>query len=330
MADNNYYLEIPKFNAVFKDNTTQEERTSNANLRFNGIPSSSVSVFYIANSNSPAYTEDSSIGTANRAYINALKNTINWYNGTSDKYKYENFANSEVAVVCIPSLFYGKSIKKGSIALDFYYTGTLLAKLEDIRLNGELVETVGPSSGSTAGIALYDEGILLLTGSWALSSNSDNYIYYTNLAGETNTTDNPRWIYWGKAFEVNLASSTFELDFDGVDYVNTITMFTHADKGEFNTSNNKTYLDLENLTNKDFQRNIAQNDKSFRQDEFIPIKNTVKTAYEDVSGSCVKQTFISTIGLYDKDMNLVATAKLANPVKKTDARDYTFKLKLDI
>ena len=34
--------------------------------------------------------------------------------------------------------------------------------------------------------------------------------------------------------------------------------------------------------------------------------------------------------IYDKDKNLIAIASLANPVKKTETRDFMFKLKLDI
>jgi len=34
--------------------------------------------------------------------------------------------------------------------------------------------------------------------------------------------------------------------------------------------------------------------------------------------------------VYDEDRNLIAVAKVANPVKKTVEQDYTFKLKLDL
>jgi hypothetical protein len=35
------------------------------------------------------------------------------------------------------------------------------------------------------------------------------------------------------------------------------------------------------------------------------------------------------VGIYDKDKNLIAIASLANPVKKTEKRDFMFKLRLD-
>jgi hypothetical protein len=60
------------------------------------------------------------------------------------------------------------------------------------------------------------------------------------------------------------------------------------------------------------------------------IKNTVSGAFSDYNESFKKQTFVSKIGIYDEDMNLIAVAKLATPVKKTEERDLTFKLKLDI
>ena len=55
-----------------------------------------------------------------------------------------------------------------------------------------------------------------------------------------------------------------------------------------------------------------------------------KYDYENYSGSLEKQTYISKIGIYDEDKNLIAIAKLAKPVRKTENRDFTFKLKLDL
>ena len=51
--------------------------------------------------------------------------------------------------------------------------------------------------------------------------------------------------------------------------------------------------------------------------------------FHNQTGSFEKQTYISQIGIYDENNNLIAIAKLANPVRKTESRDLTFKLKLD-
>jgi hypothetical protein len=40
--------------------------------------------------------------------------------------------------------------------------------------------------------------------------------------------------------------------------------------------------------------------------------------------------YISRVGLYDENKNLIGVATLSNPVRKEEAQDLTFKLKLDI
>ena len=60
------------------------------------------------------------------------------------------------------------------------------------------------------------------------------------------------------------------------------------------------------------------------------IKNIVSSSYSDPPASFEKTTYVSKIGIYDENQNLIAIAKPATPVKKTAARDFTFKLKLDI
>ena len=56
----------------------------------------------------------------------------------------------------------------------------------------------------------------------------------------------------------------------------------------------------------------------------------VSASYNEPSASFRKHTYISKIGIYDKNRNLIAVAKTATPVKKTEEREYTFKLKMDI
>ena len=92
--------------------------------------------------------------------------------------------------------------------------------------------------------------------------------------------------------------------------------------------------------------NQSQNPTFYTKDSFKPIeftgsvgsfiepvrtiKNITSASYQDPTAPFEKTTYISKIGLYDEDKNLVAVASLARPVKKTESRDITFKLKLDI
>ena len=119
--------------------------------------------------------------TVNKPRLLALKNTLNFYANFSDHYKYSiangrgiyswNKGQQDMSFISIPSIFYGSSIKKGTVSLKFYITGTLAAECKDITRNGELIQT-GPvgstGSGSVAGVVLYNEGFLLMTGSWNL------------------------------------------------------------------------------------------------------------------------------------------------------------------
>ena len=59
--------------------------------------------------------------------------------------------------------------------LKFFISGTLVASAQDIYYNGELVQTEGTNyaqnngSGSVAGVVLYDEGVVVLTGQLGLT-----------------------------------------------------------------------------------------------------------------------------------------------------------------
>jgi len=69
---------------------------------------------------------------------------------------------------------------------------------------------------------------------------------------------------------------------------------------------------------------------SFTENASIPIKNTINSTICNYSSSFKKQTFISTIGIFDDQRKLIGTVKLATPVKKLENLAYTFKVKLDI
>ncbi len=273
------------------------------------------------------------VGTAvNKPKLFALKNTLNYYKYLSRHYEYNSLfynwdkGQQNMSLISIPSIFYGSSIAKGSISLKFYITGTLAAECKDIKRNGELVQT-GPAgsvgSGSVAGVALYNEGFVLLTGSWDISSHQEDYV-----VGGSNTT--AKWIYFGTTGSYpshNVPSSSFGISFQGVNYVPVLTMLAHAPKGELNYSSNPTYIDSASAQ-QIFKPSYGK--YKYKESEAIQIKNTVSSSYADPTGSFEKQTFISRIGIYDKDKNLIGVAKVANPVKKTEDREFTFKLKLDI
>jgi hypothetical protein len=122
----------------------------------------------------------------------------------------------------------------------------------------------------------------------------------------------------------HLPSSSFELDFEGTSRIPTITMLAHARKGHLNFSNNSTYQKLNQL------KTPVTGPFIFKEPPELEIKNIISSSYQDFTASYRRQTYISKIGIYDDKRNLIGVAKVATPVKKTEERDFTFKLKLDI
>ena len=192
----------------------------------------------------------------------------------------------------------------------------------------KLVQAGAPNSGSIAGVVLYNEGFILLTGSWDLASG-----IYAGFAGEKYTGGAsavvPKWIYFGAGANDNVdpadvISSSFGLSFKGTSKTQTITMLAHAEKEELNHSNNPTFKIYGQTTTP------ATGTNNYTERSSLGIKNIVSSSYADPTGSFKKITYISSIGIYDDKRNLIGIAKVATPVKKTEDREFTFKLKLDI
>jgi len=309
-----------------------------------------------------------------KTYIQALEETINYYKKWSPHFVYSASINpltgeevkngewdksyQELSIIDIPTIFYGSSIKKGTVNLKYYVTGTLVGELKDEKRNGELIQ-IGPSgsvgTGSVAGIVLYNEGALILTASWDLTAATG--IFNPSLDQDYqsfDSADKPSWIFFGTGMNDGhpnhwdaqvgayttddgatyknvdtqgnpFHSSSFELMLSGTNYVPTITMMAHAKRGYLNWSNNPTHIEygqtFETVTGSSF----------YKEDDSIAIKNTISSSFScDYTASFKKQTFINKIGIYDKNKNLIAIAKVATPVRKLETDEYTFKLKLDI
>lgn len=273
------------------------------------------------------------------SHILALENTLNYYTPLSPRYAFSSSfgvkSEQPLTLIYIPSIFYGSTIDRGSVDLKYFISGILVARAQDIRYNGELVQTDGTTyaqsrgSNRVPGMVLYDEGIIMLTGSWNLSDSN----HQLGLAA----SEKPTWITFGAgANDTGSVPSlyngdvdpkaSFVLQFKGVNNIETITIFAHANKNELNYSTNKTFVDYAfasgNLPVTGANHYIENAD--------IPLTNTVSSSFHDYEERFKHQTFINKIGIYDKKKNLIAVANLATPIKKTAERDFTFKLKLDI
>jgi hypothetical protein len=95
-----------------------------------------------------------------------------------------------------------------------------------------------------------------------------------------------------------LTSTTFQ----NVTNINSTLVFCRAAADEFNYSQNPTYVDANNrITVIDPGQENTQ--KSF--------------------------TYVTSIGLYDANDNLLAVSKVSRPIEKNSERDLTFRVRLD-
>ena len=232
--------------------------------------------------------------------------------------------DTPINFIFIPSMYYGSTIKKGSVELNYYITGSKIASCADINHNGTLIGTTGSTSGSVVGLVMYDEGIIMLTSSVKLEEDNHGIKYngYTPASGS--------WLHYATTlndsdvitYDDTQASASYDLSFKGTSYVNSMTMFAHAKKGHLNHSNNPTYRDLE------FERNQITGSGITFAEGTSTIANIVSGSY--VSASFDKTTYISKVHIYDEDGNLIAITSMASPVKKTLEDEFTFKMKLDL
>ena len=119
-----------------------------------------------------------------------------------------------------------------------------------------------------------------------------------------------------------LASASYDLNFKGVNYINSMTMFAHARKGHLNHSNNPTYRG-----NTMIGSVVTGSGASFIESSYN-INNIVSGSF--VSASFDKVTYISKVHIYDEDGNLIAITSLAKPLKKTLEDEFSIKMKIDL
>ena len=96
-------------------------------------------------------------------------------------------------------------------------------------------------------------------------------------------------------------SQTF-LTFQNNTQINSTLVFCRATADEFNFSSNPTYTDSD---------------------------GRIKVIDESQQGIQKAFSFVTTVGLYDANEQLLAVAKLSRPVEKNDEKDLTFRVRLD-
>jgi hypothetical protein len=260
-----------------------------------------------------------------------LRNSLNFYGTRSPHYFVEYSASytgawnkdeQDINLVSVPKIFYGSRIKPGSVSLKMYITGTLVGELQDEKYNGELIQ-VGPTgstgSGSVAGVTMYEEGLILLTGSWGLTNTDYDF-------GD-GSEERGTWLKFAAGANDGKecsTSSSFDISFKGHTETQVLTMYAHARRGEVNYSNNPTFLEFGQ------DKIFLSSSNIYLENEDQKIKNIVSSSFAGFDAPFERQVYISRIAIYDDEKKLIGVATLSNPVLKKEAQDLSFKLKLDI
>ena len=273
------------------------------------------------------------------------------FTNSSDRRDYFIRPSCSINLIEIPRDFYGNYIKPGSVQLNMYVSGVLTASAIDSQNNGKLIQSYGGTTGSIIGSVLYDHGLIILTGSENLSSDQAPYIQPLSsyVSSVDPIVDYLKWIYFGSylSTEGSAPKTKYELIFQGANFIPTLTLMCNAEKNELYWSNNKTFIEngqgdeifngqatsSTDLTGSTYYAStgslLIPSLSSIQESKTVVIKNTISSSFVHYSASYEPQVFISQIGIYDEEKNLIGIAKLANPVRKTKDLDYTFKLKLD-
>ena len=287
--------------------------------------SASITREYIAN----PYVDNTNY---NASYV-SLRNALNYYRIRSTHYMvssdYGNKDTQTLNMISVPSIFYGTRMYPGSMSLKWYFTGSLIGELQDTKKNGELIQVGPPGSpdiGKVAGVALYDEGVVLLTGSWDLNTTSIGL-------GTGSHSSRPQWIYFGAGANdgvttgtagATYCSASFQMSFKGQTETQVMTMMAHAKRGEVNYSNNPTFLKYGQT------KTFFTSSHIYEEKKDLLLKNFVSSSHSNYSASFERQVFVSRVAIYDRNKNLIGIATLGKPILKKEAEDISFKLKLDI
>lgn len=190
------------------------------------------------------------------------------------------------------------------------------SSIERSQFGGDVGNIVLASNTSqTVGLMFYQKGIAVLDLERALYANQDMTGSIACVGNANSVTDMsasfiPHFVASASMDQVldhiattrfGSGSNTF-LTFQNNTQINSTLVFCRATADEFNYSSNPSYVDSE---------------------------GRIIVIDESEAGTQKSFSFVTSIGLYDSNEELLATAKLSRPVEKNDEKDLTFRVRLD-
>ena len=155
------------------------------------------------------------------------------------------------------------------------------------------------------GLLFYQAGVAVVSGSVFNQASAggilNNSHHNVSMSGPSSTTEPLNAVLTGSTIERladNLRTRLYNLQFNNTVELNSSVYFCRVNHNEFNYSTNPTYLSGSKIR--------------------------VKTQSSDLPVS-----YITTVGLYNDNNELLATAKLSEPLKKSSDTEFTIRVRLD-
>ena len=246
-------------------------------------------------------------------YLNPATSSIVIEVGKRESYTSTNerVIGDTIGVIPISQQYYGEGIKVGSMIVEY---GSITATDDG---NSNLID----SASNIKGNVFYDRGLVVLTdgivedsslSSFDVSYRStmtiyENEIFLSVLENEFNVSQNPSAVYevGGKKITTSITKPKTRL----IDGTMVSQSFYQPGAKYIKNSNHPIVSSLDGVTEGSF-------------DDYI-VSSSV-----DQTGSYLAP-FITTIGLYDDELNMVAVAKLPQPIKSLPDYPVNFIVRFD-
>ena len=169
------------------------------------------------------------------------------------------------------------------------------------------VTTIGSNVYHPVGLIYYQAGIVVITGSvfkdqadgGIIHNDSGSCNFFDANLNTSSSFDEMTDQFTIKTIGNNLRNRIYNISFNNTTELNSTIYFCRANHNEFNYSTNPTYL------------------------------SGSKIIVKDDNPSADPISYITTIGLYSPNNELMAVAKLSEPLKKTPSQEFTLRVRLD-
>ena len=255
--------------------------------------------------------------------ITGLQATTNYYNYLTNTLppnrKFPTGSNAMIGIVSIPSKVFGEYIKLGSFKLENHSRSIY----DDGQGNLLFSSSIYQVSDYHIGNIIYEHGIAIVI--------KDSFYPIDGYAYSSYGTSSlfPAAIYGG-LFATFFLSNTISCSFESTTTIYESQYKCTSRENEFNSSQNRTLIDYN--TGYDISVYNQGNYYDSFQQFLCHLNQTTpfySTTYNFVTGSYFAP-YVTTVGLYNNNYELLAVAKLSQPLPLSQITDTTILVNLDL